>query len=103
MFPFLTTFHENKKKKQNKHIEEGYRTTKLRLSFWNDKQSHNEKAISVRDRLGAILSHRDIDLMGITEANVFKDDDSSEVKIKGYNIRQFSGIRKGLLSHLYKK
>ena len=70
-----------------KHSEEGNKKNcKIRLSWWNDKSSQNQRASVNKDRLSVILEEKKIDVLGISEANVFGDDDISDVKIKGFDI-----------------
>ena len=76
------------RKKLNKlaHISEGNRKNEyLHCAFWNNKSGQNHLGSSTKDNLAVILLKHDIDIIGISESNILKDDAVSKTKIKGYD------------------
>ena len=76
-----------KKRNKVKHAENGNRKNKnIKCAFWNDKMSAMQKGSSVRDKISATLSTRCLSLLGVSEANLLKDDPEGSVNIKGYDL-----------------
>ena len=69
------------------HTLEGNKTNnKLRLGWWNNKSSQSHSAKSTRNQVAQALKKYNLDILSISEANVFKEDEPSEVKIAGYDL-----------------
>ena len=77
------------RKKINKsiHMEEGNRRKSyLITAWWNNKSGQNHQGKKTRDSLAAIISKHDIDIIGISESNISKEDDKGINKIKSYDL-----------------
>ena len=62
------------------------RSPSVKMAFGNDKSGAQEKATSLRDKLSLIIEEQDLDMIGISEANIWKSDESSMLKIKGFDL-----------------
>ena len=70
-----------------KHATEGNKSKsnlKLRIGYWNNKSSAGQKAVSLRDKLCMVLKENEIDILGVSESNIFSEDNKADTKIKGY-------------------
>ena len=77
-----------RKKEINKqsHTKEGNkRKDYLHAAWWNNKRGQNQLGKNTGDSLALMLSKHDIDIIGLSESNILKDDDKGTTKIKGYD------------------
>ena len=78
---------ERKKRNKSIHSLNGNRKkSSIKIAFWNDKLSQSHKARSTRDNVSLILKEKDIDIICISEANIMKDDEPSEININGFDL-----------------
>ena len=75
-----------KKRNEIQHSIEANWNTNIKLAWWNDKASANEKATNLSDNVAEILNENDIGILGLSEANVYKKDGPSATRIKGYDL-----------------
>ena len=64
----------------------GKRTKSIWMAWWNDKGCATTRATTVRDKFMLLLEERNLDILCISEANVWADDHPFTLNIKGYDI-----------------
>ena len=76
-----------KKNNKKKHSEEGNRRNKgMTMGWWNNKAAQGHLGRNTQDKVATILKKYKLDLLGLSESNILQDDETSELKIKGYNL-----------------
>ena len=86
------------KKELNKtmHILRGNKKNeRLRCGWWNNKSSQCHSAKNTKNQVAEVLKVHKLDVLSISEANVYKEDDSSDLKIKGYELICDNLLEKG--------
>ena len=56
------------------------------MGWPNDKTSANQNATTNRDLLIQVIKEHNLDILGVSEANVLKETDQARVKIKGFQL-----------------
>ena len=78
------------RKERNKiqHSLEGNKRNQknIHIAWLNDKVAAKQKAITVRGNLELLLIRKNLDIAGISEANIWKEDEPADYKIKGFDI-----------------
>ena len=75
-----------KKINKNVHMLEGNkRKDYLQVGWWNNKSGQRHLGKTTKDSLCLVLKKHDLDVIGISESNILKDDDKGTTKIKGYD------------------
>ena len=75
-----------KKINEQAHVKEGNKKSNyIQCGWWNNKIGQNHLGRTTKDQVTATLSKHKLDILGISEANILKDDDQSSTKIKGYD------------------
>ena len=83
----LNHWKSHKQLNKEQHSSEGNRAiNKLKIGFWNNKISQGQRMSTTRDSVGLTLRKRNIDVLCLSESNVRKDEDSSDIDIDGYNL-----------------
>ena len=68
------------------HSLEGNKVSnkKLTLGWWNNKICQSQTAKSTRNQVAQVIKKHYLDILSLSEANVYREDDPSEVKIAGF-------------------
>ena len=79
-----------KRKRRNKlkHATEGNRNIKksIYVGWLNDKVAAKQRASSVRYKFDLLLKKERFDILGISEANIWQDEENANYRIRGYDI-----------------
>ena len=78
-----------KRREQNKKthsLEGNKRRITVNIGWWNNKSAQGQLAKSTKDNIAMVLRKYNLDVLGISEANVKKNDDIHDNKIKGFEL-----------------
>ena len=68
------------------HTINGNRNISTKVAWWNDKIAAKETFRKNRNKLAQIISRRKIQILGLSEANIEKEDPAGSRDIKGYDL-----------------
>ena len=84
-----------RERNKRKHAEEGNKNLNvLHTGFLNDKTTAKHNAKTNRDLITHVLDANSLDILGISEANIWENDEKSQLKVKNYELVTDKLLRK---------